>query len=82
MLFNSLQFLIFLPIVAVLYFAIPKKVRYIWLLLTSYFFYMCWNYKYIVLLLLVLGITYLAAVLIDRADDKTVKKGFLIGAWH
>lgn len=38
MLFNSLQFLIFLPIVVMIYYIFPKKIRYIWLLVTSYYY--------------------------------------------
>ena len=41
MLFNSLDFLIFFPIVTLLYFIIPRKVRYLFLLAASYSFYMC-----------------------------------------
>ena len=58
MLFNSLEFLLFLPVVTALYFVIPKKVRYIWLLLSSYFFYMCWNAKYALLMLFSTAVTY------------------------
>lgn len=78
MLFNSLQFLLFLPIVAVLYFAIPKKVRYIWLLLASYFFYMCWNAKYALLMLFSTAVTYLGGLGIDyfgkrQWDEKKIQ---------
>jgi len=51
MLFNSFDFLVFFPIVVLVYYIIPKKIRYIWLLAASCYFYMCWNAKYIVLLL-------------------------------
>ena len=52
MLFNSLSFLIFFPIVVLLHFAFPHKVRYIWLLVASYYFYMSWNPKYAMLMAL------------------------------
>lgn len=74
MLFNSLDFLIFFPVVTVLYFAIPKRfhgLRTVWLLLSSYYFYMCWNPTYALLILLSTGITYLSGVLIRRADRLT-----------
>ena len=51
MLFNSFQFLIFFPVVTIIYFIIPKKVKYLWLLLASYFFYMSWNPYYAGLIL-------------------------------
>ena len=39
MAFNSMNFLLFMPLVVLIYFALPLKIRYIWLLLASYFFY-------------------------------------------
>lgn len=74
MLFNSLSFLIFFPIVLLIYFVIPKKIRYIWLLIASYYFYMCWNAEYALLLLGSTFITYLAARLICRWKDSPIKK--------
>ena len=65
MLFNSLHFLIFFPIVLLIYFCIPQKVRYIWLLAASYYFYMCWNAKYVVLILFSTIITYLSGIAIE-----------------
>ncbi len=70
MLFNSINFIVYFPIVVLLYFVIPKKIRYIWLLGASYFFYMCWNVKYSLLLLYSTVITYLSGLLIDRCDRK------------
>ena len=51
MLFNSLSFLIFLPIVVLIYFVIPDRVKHLWLLAASYYFYMCWNAAYALLIL-------------------------------
>ena len=67
MLFNSLNFLIFFPIVVLVYFIFPYKIRYIWLLFTSYFFYMCWNPKYAILLLVSTLITYFSALSMEGA---------------
>ncbi len=66
MLFNSLQFLIFFPIVVLIYYIIPSKYRHIWLLAASYYFYMCWNVKYIILLLLSTIITYLCGLYLEH----------------
>lgn len=68
MLFNSAEFLIFFPISALVYFAIPHKVRYLWLLACSYYFYMCWNPSYALLMLFSTVITYLCSLALDRAD--------------
>ena len=70
MLFNSIDFLIFFPIVTILYFAIPNKYRYIWLLIASYYFYMNWNAKYALLLLLSTGITYLTSLMIAKGNKR------------
>ena len=66
MLFNSTDFLIFLPFVAIIYYVIPHKARYLWLLACSYYFYMCWNPKYIILLMFSTIITYLSSLIMDR----------------
>lgn len=70
MLFNSLQFLIFFPVVVLIYFIIPDRIKYIWLLAASYYFYMCWNVKYVLLLLASTLVTYVSGLLIQRIRDK------------
>ncbi len=68
MLFNSVDFLIFFPIVTLFYFVIPHRWRYLWLLLASYYFYMCWNPKYALLMATSTVITWVSGLLIDRSD--------------
>lgn len=51
MTFNSIQFLIFLPAVLIIYYMLPKRVRWISLLLLSYVFYAGWKVEYLALLL-------------------------------
>ena len=65
MLFNSINFILFFPVVFIVYYLMPKKFQYLWLLVTSYFFYMCWNAKYALLLLASTAVTYIGAILID-----------------
>lgn len=67
MLFNSFSFLYFFPIVVVLYFIFPKKIKWFWLLTTSYYFYMSWNPKYAFLILTSTVITYLSGIYIEKA---------------
>ena len=64
MYFNSLEYILFLPLVTLIYFLIPKKVRYVWLLIVSYYFYMSWNAEYGLLLLASTLITYASGLLI------------------
>jgi len=73
-LFNSLQFLIFFPIVTLVYFAIPQKIRYLWLLGASYYFYMCWNPEYALLMLTSTAITYLSGFFIERGKTDLTRK--------
>lgn len=68
MVFNSLNFLLFFPIVLMVYFLIPPKIRYLWLLIASYYFYMSWNAKYVVLLLFSTVVTYFSGLFIGRLD--------------
>ncbi len=74
MLFNSIQFLLFFPIVTLGYFIIPQRVRYLWLLAASYIFYMGWNPHYVVLLLFSTIVTYLSGILIGRVPGKLTGK--------
>lgn len=70
MLFNSIQFMIFFPIVVLFYFAIPHRYRNIWLLLASYYFYICWNPKYALILATSTIITYLGGYLINWSNKQ------------
>ena len=65
MLLNSMDFLIFFPVVVLVYFIIPRKIRHIWLLLSSYYFYMCWNPLYGCILLGVTGVTYGGGIAVE-----------------
>lgn len=73
MLFNSFDFLLFFPIVVLMYFIMPKKVRYIWLLISSYYFYMCWNAKYAILIAISTVITWVSGLLLSRQTMKATK---------
>lgn len=83
--FNSIHFMIFFPVVLAVYFIVPKKLRYIWLLVASYYFYMSWNAKYAILIGFSTIITYLCGIFIDQTslnEGKTwerLRKGVLIG---
>ena len=41
--FNSIEYLIFLPVTVFVCYLLPAKCRKYWLLAASYFFYMSWN---------------------------------------
>ncbi|MCR4901969.1 MAG: MBOAT family protein [Butyrivibrio sp.] len=74
MLFNSYEFLIFLPIVIIGVAFLPDKYKRLFLLLASYFFYMNWNPVYGLLLLFCTVITYGTAIFIENSNYKNDNK--------
>ena len=70
MLFNSFDFIVFLPIVLLLFFAFQQKFRVAVLLVASYYFYMSWNPIYILLIVASTITDYSAG----RALSKTSKQ--------
>jgi len=77
MLFNSIQFLYFFPIVLLVYFLSPYKWRWLILLVSSYYFYMSWNIDYVFLILFTTIISYGSAIQIERSKTKKRKQFFL-----
>lgn len=71
MLFNSIEFLLFFPIVLLVYFVLPSRIRYFWLLIASYYFYMCWNPVYILLIVISTVITYLCGRIVGAFREKS-----------
>lgn len=77
MLFNSLAFLLFFPIVLLLHWITPKKYRWIVLLIASYFFYMSWNPYLVILILGTTIVSYGSAILIEKTQSLKLKKFIL-----
>lgn len=77
MLFNSIHFLIFLPIVVILYFNINNKYRVPLLLVASYYFYMVWNPAFIVLVILSTCVDYCMSIQMGKTNEKQKRKKFL-----
>ena len=78
MTFNSLAFLIFLPIVIILYFLVPHKFRWLVLLVASYYAYMSWNPWLVFLILATTVVSYTAAMLMPKTNNQKVKKLLLV----
>lgn len=78
MLFNSLNFMIFYPVVLLVYYILPAKSRYIWLLVASYYFYMGWNPQYALLIACSTLITYICGLLIERWAHKAKMKKMIL----
>ncbi len=77
MLFNSLDFLVFFPVVVAGYFLVPDRFRWMLLLVASYFFYMCWNPRYAILIALSTVIDYVAALQMGRAERPSARRAWL-----
>ncbi len=71
MLFNSIDFLIFFPLVVLVYFVIPDKIKHVWLLVASYYFYMCWNAQYALLILTSTVVTYFSGRIIEKIKQSS-----------
>ena len=78
MLFNSLQFLFFFPVVTLLYFIFPDKLRWLLLLVASCFFYMVLYPYYIFILLFVIAVDYFAGIMIENAAGRARKNYLLL----
>jgi D-alanyl-lipoteichoic acid acyltransferase DltB (MBOAT superfamily) len=78
MLFNSLDYLIFLPLVVAAFYLIPNRFRWVLLLAASYYFYMCWKWQYIFLILISTMVDFYAGIQIAKTPDKKKKRWFLL----
>ncbi len=76
--FNSLDFMIFFPIVVGLYFIIPRKIKMYWLLVASYYFYMSWNAKYLLLIVASTIITFSSGVVLSKTASNELTKRKLV----
>ncbi len=78
MLFNSLEFLIFFPIVTAGYFLLPFQWRWLWLLVASCIFYMAFVPIYILILVVTIVVDYFAGLLIERTRGAALRWRYLI----
>lgn len=77
MIFTSIEFAIFLPAVFLLYWFATKenfKLQNIFLLVSSYFFYACWDWRFMFLLLFSTSLDFVTGLKIDFTDNKKTKK--------
>ena len=76
--FNSLAFLIFLPVVVGVHWLLPFRGRKYWLLAASYFFYMYWNPMLIILLLFSTAVDYFCSLGMDKWREDTKRRKALL----
>ena len=72
MLFNSVSFAIFLPVVFLLYWFVAKKLKYqnFLLLCASYYFYACWDWRFLFLLIFSTILDYFTGLKIAETDNQ------------
>ena len=76
MVFNSFEYIVFLPIMIIGFFLLPKKLKSIWLLIGSYYFYMSWSPVYAILMLISTVITFISGLTIGKSNtlDDEIKE--------
>lgn len=79
MLFNSQLFAVFLTAVFLLYYILPARFRWVFLLLASYGFYMNLHAAYGLLLFFSTLLTFLLALRLEKAPDQKKKRLCLTG---
>ncbi len=75
--FNSIFYLIFFVVVVAIYYNLPERFRWLFLLLASVYFYMSFRPLFILLLFFVIAIHYISGLVIDRAKSPKTKAVFL-----
>jgi D-alanyl-lipoteichoic acid acyltransferase DltB (MBOAT superfamily) len=79
MLFVEFRFFWFFLAVFAVYWALREnRTRKIWLLLCSYFFYACWNWKFLFLIMASSALDYLVGTMLARTRDPRARRGWLI----
>jgi D-alanyl-lipoteichoic acid acyltransferase DltB (MBOAT superfamily) len=78
MLFNTIEFLLFLPLVVMLYYLTPQRYRWALLLIASYYFYMSWKVEYIFLIIISTLVDYWCGLRMSAEEDKQNRKPYLI----
>ena len=78
MTFNSLEFLIFYPLIAILYFVLPRICRVPLLLLGSYFFYAYYQPSLLLLIIATTAVSFFASWLISISHSRLVRRLALI----
>ncbi len=75
--FCTLEFILFFAAVFILYFKIPKKYQWVLMLVSSYYFYMCWRAEFIILIIASTVMNYFFAICIERTTSDSKKKIWL-----
>lgn len=78
MLFNSVEFMIFFPLVVSAYFLCPARYRWALLLAASYYFYAAWKLEYVLLLLISTSVDYFAGIQMGKLEERSKRLKYLL----
>jgi D-alanyl-lipoteichoic acid acyltransferase DltB (MBOAT superfamily) len=78
MLFNTIDFALFLPLVVLIYYLIPHRYRWILLLAASYYFYMSWKVEYILLIVASTLVDYVSGLRMEKLPDRKSRLPWLL----
>lgn len=79
MLFNSIEFIIFLPIVFLLYWFIfkPLRIQNLFVVVASYIFYGWWDWRFLILIALTTACSYASGILLEKFEGNNGKRKFV-----
>ena len=77
MTFHSFQYLVFLPVVVALHFALPHRFRWMLLLASSYLFYAAWRVDFLFLLILSTVTDYAVGLRMEAARTQNARRAIL-----
>ncbi len=80
MIFNSFSFLWFFPLFLILYRVLPNKIRWIGMLIMSYYFYACWQPTLLVLILFTTAVSFFCSIGISKTQKRGLQKLYLVTA--
>ncbi len=78
MLFNSISFVLFFIVTGLLYYALPHRFRWFWLLAAGFYFYMVFIPAYVLVLVFLIGVDYVLGRQIEDMENGAKKKTLLI----
>jgi len=78
MTFNTFSFYLFFIVTVVVHYLVPKRWRWIWLLIASYTFYGLSDIRFILVLLILTALSYLAGVLIGKQKNRQARKAWML----
>ena len=78
MLFNTMNFAWFFVAVAALFFVLPKRQRWLFLLLCNVYYYFLFKAEYLILLCIAIGISWWCALRMEGHEEKSRRRPWLV----